>query len=39
MGNKDARRREVKKPKKKKPTQQDMNQVAARIMSRPTENK
>jgi hypothetical protein len=32
MGNKDARRREVKKPKKKKPTRADVHQIPARFV-------
>jgi hypothetical protein len=32
MGNKDARRREVKKPKKKKPTRADIQQVPTRFV-------
>jgi hypothetical protein len=32
MGNKDAHRREVKKPKKKKPKPEPFNQAAARIL-------
>ena len=35
MGNKDARRREAKKPKRKKPqAQPEANQLAARLMER-----
>jgi hypothetical protein len=37
MGNKDARKREIKKPPKKKPTRHDLNQAAARIFKQPTE--
>jgi hypothetical protein len=32
MGNKDARKREKKKPKQKKPKREDFNQAAARIV-------
>jgi len=35
MGNKDARRREIKKPKRKKPqAQAEVNQLAARLAER-----
>jgi hypothetical protein len=37
MGNKDARKREIKKPPKKKPTRHDVNQAAARIVKQATE--
>jgi hypothetical protein len=37
MGNKDARKREIKKPPKKKPTRHDLNQAAARIFKQPIE--
>jgi len=39
MGNKDARKREVKKPKKKKLTPQEINQAAARLARLATEKR
>jgi hypothetical protein len=43
MGNKDARKREIKKPKKKvlpkAPPRRDVHQLAAQIVSKPTENR
>jgi hypothetical protein len=38
MGNKDAHRREVKKPKKKKPKPEAFNQAAARILREAPKN-
>jgi hypothetical protein len=37
MGNKDARKREKKKPKQKKAKREDFSQVAARIVREATE--
>jgi hypothetical protein len=36
MGNKDAKRREKKKPKQEKPKREDFSQTAARIVSQAT---
>jgi hypothetical protein len=39
MGNKDARRREKKKPKQKKPKREELSPGVAKIVQRSAENK
>jgi hypothetical protein len=39
MGNKDARRREKKKPKQKKVKREELNPAVAKIVQRAAENK